>query len=257
MYHGIETPAPHGEEHYTLTGETFEEQLQWLKKEHSTPSFKSFVKGEAPAGSVLVTFDDGEKSVATKAFPVMKELGMTGALFVTTHWISKPGYVNESDIMQLAAAGWTIGAHGASHRYLSDLSTAELFEELIQSRDALAQILGNHPVHMALPGGRENPYIIEAARRSGYRSICTSCFGTNGSPPNLFGINRITMRRAYNLDALKRIIKKDPIFITKIQMRQRLLQLAKRSLGNSRYELMRNSCFDLLQKIKEPRSFHQ
>ncbi len=65
-----------------LTEEAFARQLRLL--EGRVVPFETFLAGRAPAGSAVLTFDDGERSVVTTALPLLKARGMVGVLFVTT-----------------------------------------------------------------------------------------------------------------------------------------------------------------------------
>jgi peptidoglycan/xylan/chitin deacetylase (PgdA/CDA1 family) len=145
MYHGIGSPAPHGEAHYTVSDALFEAQLNWLGQRQCVVPFHLLIAGKVNKDVIVLTFDDGEKSVVTRALPLMRKRAMTGALFITTDWIGKPGYVSKSDILELNQEGWTIGAHGATHRFLPDLTQKELMTELRRSRKNQTNILGTPP----------------------------------------------------------------------------------------------------------------
>ena len=42
-----------------------------------------------PRKSVLITFDDGSRSILNNAFPIMKEIGFTGTVFLISDYIGK------------------------------------------------------------------------------------------------------------------------------------------------------------------------
>jgi len=250
MYHGVGDPAPFGEAHYTFGEEAFDRHLHLLGQGRVV-SLDALLEGRAPPGSVVLTFDDGERSVAQRALPLMKARNMVGTLFVTTGWIGTKGYVEGDDLGLLAQEGWTIGTHGVTHRFLSDLGHADLSQELVQSRDALTRILGQPPLHMSLPGGREDHRVLQQVREAGYRSLCTSTVGVNSSPvPDPFRIRRAMMIRSFDEAALGRIIDGDRWFYLTLQTRQRALGLAKRAMGNQRYEQLRALAFGALQRLR-------
>ncbi len=120
MYHGVGSPAPHGESYYTVSEDAFAQHMLHLRDRHVVP-YAQFLAGHAPPGAVVITFDDGEKSILTQALPVMKAHGLTGTVFVTTAWINAEGYLNADDLRLLLGEGWTVGAHGVTHRFLSEL----------------------------------------------------------------------------------------------------------------------------------------
>lgn len=251
MYHGIGQAAPHGEAHYTFTEEDLDRHLRRISTEGRGRSYQALLSGEAPPGSVVLTFDDGERSVAERALPLMRRHGLVGALFVTTSWIGTAGYVDAEQVGLLDQEGWVVGTHGVTHRLLSDLDPAEMADELERSREDLRRILGRAPVDASLPGGRVDRRVRRAVHRAGYRSLCTSVVGTNASPPrDPRWIRRVMMLRGFDDRVLGQIVAGDPGFYLRLRLRQEALGLAKRTLGNRRYEALRARAFALKGRQK-------
>jgi len=78
---------------------------------------------------------------------------------------------------ELAASGWTIGAHTVTHANVALAAEAEA--EIGGSRDAIAAAAGVRPVHFAYPntGGQHRYFGADVARllgRLGFRSAATS-----------------------------------------------------------------------------------
>ncbi len=94
-----------------------------------------------------------------------------------------------AQVRELAAAGWTIGAHTVTHPNLALAAPAEAEAEIAGSRDAIAAALGERPLHFAYPNsGGEHRYfdaaVAGALRRLGFRSAAVSkpglvCPGTD------------------------------------------------------------------------------
>jgi peptidoglycan/xylan/chitin deacetylase (PgdA/CDA1 family) len=245
MYHGIDRPAPHGEAHYTLSRADFARQLELVR--HRVVGFEAFLAGRAPAGAVVLTFDDGERSVVERALPELQARGLTGAVFATTGWIGREGYMSREELLRLREQGWTVGAHGVTHSYLSDLPDEQVRQELVQSRDALIRLLGPAPapLHMSLPGGRADRRVVAAARRAGFASLSTSVTGLNPAPPDPLAIRRLMVLSSTSLEELRRLVDGDPRLLLRIQARQALLGAAKRALGNRLYDRLRAAAFAL------------
>jgi peptidoglycan/xylan/chitin deacetylase (PgdA/CDA1 family) len=252
MYHGLGVPGPRAEAHYTFSEESFARQLRQIQEQGRVVSLETLLEGRAGPGDVVLTFDDGEDSVTRVALPMMRELGMVGTLFVTTAWIGTEGFVGEDDLRALRDAGWSMGTHGVTHRYLSDLSDMQVREELVQSRDTMTRILGEPPVHMSLPGGRrESRRVVKAVRAAGYGSLCTSTVGVNESPPNPFGVRRTMMIQPFDDPrTLERILAPDPLFYLKLRTRQEVLEVAKLAMGNPRYERLRGLAFGAMRRLR-------
>lgn len=248
MYHGVgDETAPHAELRYTVSVLSFRQQMQALSG-HPVVTLSELLARRAPAGAVVLTFDDGEQSVATRALPLLASHGFKGVLFVTTGWIGTPGYCSEEELRRLARAGWEIGAHGVSHRFLTELDDRELRSELGESRGRLADILGEPPQHLALPGGRGDRRVVEAARAAGYLSVSTSRAGRNSDPPDPWAVRRVMVQRGHRAAWLARLAAGDRRLLVEIRVRQELLDHAKRLLGERRYQALRAAASRLLPR---------
>src|SRR5439155_1336668 len=65
-----------------------------------------------------------------------------------------------AQVRELAAAGWTVGAHTVTHPNLALAAPAEAEAEIAGSRDAIAAALGERPLHFAYPNsGGEHRYL--------------------------------------------------------------------------------------------------
>jgi len=246
MYHGVgEAPVHSAELRYTVSAADFIAQMDQLARSGEAVTYPDFLEGRAPRRSVAVTFDDGEKSVATTALPVMRDHGLRGAVFVTTDFLGTEGYLDRADLSLLLEAGWVVGAHGVTHRYLSDLSDEELEREVMEPRAVLGEVLGSPPAHMSLPGGRRGSRVMDHVERAGYASLATSVAGLNSPGFDPFQIYRMMVLRGQGADHFRRIIQQDPVLILRHRCRQVLLNSAKHTLGNRRYDAWRRRVLDL------------
>ncbi len=82
--------------------------------------FTAWKKGDAkiPENSVLITFDDGWKSVYTDAFPILKEFGFPFTIFLYKNYVDGGGKaLTLPMIREMTENGATIGSHSVSHPY--------------------------------------------------------------------------------------------------------------------------------------------
>ena len=83
--------------------------------------FIAWKKGDQqiPEKSILITFDDGWKSVYSDAFPVLKEFGFPYTIFLYKNYIDGGGKALTTPMIQemLTAGGLSIGSHSVSHPY--------------------------------------------------------------------------------------------------------------------------------------------
>jgi len=114
--------------------------------------------------NVLITFDDGHASSRTVAMPILAKYGMVAKIFVTTAWTDTlDHFCTTDDLLALKRAGWTIGAHGHTHRFLTTINDDELESELRNSHELLASHMGD-TAEMSFPGGRFGEREIDAAK---------------------------------------------------------------------------------------------
>ena len=100
-YHRVDEPEDTPELYPGLIGATpgeFEEHMRFLASSCRTLSLSELLavrRGEAPLPpqAVLVTFDDGYRSVAEHAWPIMQRHGVPLTLFVPTAYPGRPGNV--------------------------------------------------------------------------------------------------------------------------------------------------------------------
>jgi peptidoglycan/xylan/chitin deacetylase (PgdA/CDA1 family) len=82
--------------------------------------FTAWKKGTKllPEKSILLTFDDGWKSVYTDAYPILKEFGFPFTIFLYKEYVDGGGKALTTPMIQeMQAHGATIGSHSVSHPY--------------------------------------------------------------------------------------------------------------------------------------------
>lgn len=86
----------------------------------SLDDFVAWKNGERdiPAKSVLITLDDGWKSVYTDAFPILREFDFPFTLYLYKNYVDGGGKALTTDmIREMVAAGASVGSHSVSHPY--------------------------------------------------------------------------------------------------------------------------------------------
>lgn len=196
---------------------------------------------------VVLTFDDGEASCVQAAHAIAARR-WRATMYVTAGFMDTAGYMTASDLRDLADAGFIIGAHGATHRYLTDVSDRDLDDELAGSKKRLEDAIGRPVVHMSLPGGRGDARVSAAARRAGYASIATSRVGMNGRRADPFELKRVAVVRGMPADKVAAFARGDRLAYARDAAVSGALGLAKKALGNQRYEKLRGAALGLLGK---------
>jgi peptidoglycan/xylan/chitin deacetylase (PgdA/CDA1 family) len=194
-------------------------------------------QGDARAGpgcgSVYLTFDDGTAD-HRRAADLLSSQGLAGTFFVITGRLGTPGYLSEDDVRYMVAQGHRLGSHSVTHRRLTSLSTAELAEELVSSREHLEAIGRTTVDWFAPPGGVYSKAVIDTALRVGYKVVRTMDWGyaelpLRGRVPCLPVIAR------YNIATFDRLLEgRAPLWLHSAK------NLLKRSVGLGIYTRLRN-----------------
>jgi peptidoglycan/xylan/chitin deacetylase (PgdA/CDA1 family) len=245
MYHAVEQALPRAEdEDYTVTRERFARHMAILSAAGVRAStLEEFLRGDADDARprVLVTFDDGYASVLSDAAPLMAARGFGGVCFVVSDRVGMEGSLTAAQLRELESAGVAIGAHGRTHRYLPDLSPADLRDELRTSRARLEDAVGHEVVTMSAPGGRFDARVLEEARRAGYRAFFSSRPGYASRLDVACDIPRLAVTEAMLDDRFERLARNEPMAVLAPRVRYAVLSLPKRVLGNRGYERVRHA----------------
>lgn len=129
----------------------------------------------------LLTFDDGYESLATKAYPILAELGFTATTFLITDYVGKTNtwdiqytwnrlqHLSWREIDRWRARGFDFASHGATHRRLTWLDDAAIETELRGSRETLTARLGADAGRaIAYPFGAVDTRVLAHVRNAGF-----------------------------------------------------------------------------------------
>jgi peptidoglycan/xylan/chitin deacetylase (PgdA/CDA1 family) len=184
LYHGLaDETADRDPAGLFVTSGMFERQMRWLAQEgwqglDLDGYLASRFGSRSGQRSVLLTFDDGFRSMAELGFPVVRRLSFPGLLFVPAGmlgrtaqwWDSMPDarLVDAEQLCALQDVGIEIGVHGMEHIAMPGLSDAELRRHTHDARDALADVLGKPPRAFAYPDGVYDARVAAAVERAGF-----------------------------------------------------------------------------------------
>ena len=140
---------------------------------------------------IRFTFDDGNSSDYTVAFPLLTAIRRRAKFFVCGSRIGKPGYLDASQLREMAAAGMVIGCHGYAHVNWRTLSDDLLARELSQGRQAVEEACGHRVDIASAPFGELDPRVVRAASSAGFKSLFASSGGFATSATGLVPRNTI------------------------------------------------------------------
>jgi len=144
-------------------------------------------EGEIPPQSILITMDDGWRSVYSEAFPIMKELRLPFTIFLYKNYVgaNRGGRAMSLNMIKemLKSGLCSIGSHSVSHPFPSDVKKqvaagAEAFEkflriEMEQSKVFLDEKFQTQVTTYAYPGGYHTPEMHVMADKVGYDHLFT------------------------------------------------------------------------------------
>ena len=107
---------------------------------------------------IVLTFDDGHKSIYDLAFPLMQQYQYPGVNFIPTGWINIPGVITLDEVRELENAGWETGGHTVTHANLTTISLDSARSEIFKNYQQLVEFGLTHRC-FALPAGHSNPEI--------------------------------------------------------------------------------------------------
>lgn len=182
----------------------FRQQMELLRQLELTvislEDFISWKKGEKqiPPKSVLITLDDGWKSVYTDAFPILKEYKYPFTIYLYKNYVDGGGKALTTPMIEeMVRAGATIGSHSVSHPYPATVKQARkkgpdeydafLRKELGESRRFLESKFPKQKVTTyAYPGGFYTEEMLPLAEEFGYTHLFTVLPGKvkRGMPAN-------------------------------------------------------------------------
>jgi peptidoglycan/xylan/chitin deacetylase (PgdA/CDA1 family) len=137
---------------------------------------------------IVITFDDGEKTVYEYAFPLLKEYNMKALIFLVVDFVDKQNmwdvsvtgrrvpHLTWSEIMEMHEYGMEFGSHTMTHRNLTRLDEKHIRYELSQSKKIIEDRLGICRC-VSYPFNRVNPTVRGMTEQAGY----TYGFGGDGS----------------------------------------------------------------------------
>jgi biofilm PGA synthesis lipoprotein PgaB len=193
--------------------------------------YLSYIEGKAdlPSKPVLITFDDGLKGVYTYAYPVLKELGLSGFFFLLVSRVGTTDhYVSWDECMEMQSSRvFSIESHTLnSHYFVDDTEgrhaalisrmplpdgtvetaaqyTKRVSEDLLLSKQIIEEKIQKKVHFLAIPFGYGNNDLNKIVRNQGYKGTFNSGGGVNTLPLHSgWDIKRITIRKNDDLSEI-------------------------------------------------------
>ena len=152
-----------------------------------------------PDRTIVLTVDDGYRSVFEQAWPRLKQAGFPVTVYVSTQAIDA-GYQSHMTwdmIRRLVKEGVEIGGHTVSHGHLTQAHADALVKELEKSAERYRDELGFVPKTFAYPYGEASLDVQKAVRAAGYELAFGQHSGAIGASTDRFYLPRFALNERY------------------------------------------------------------
>jgi len=233
-YHHILRDEENTRFRHTLTTTSvraFSNQMTWLRDMGYTTlsmyQLEGYVRNKMnlPARAVVITFDDGLKSVSRYAYPILKQYGFKATAFIISSRIKAHPQKWEPKSLQFMSVSelrgiqdtFDIQSHthflhrvdSARHPILLSRSYHNILFDFMRSRRALAQF-NPHVIYLSYPFGGYNATAVKAANDAGFHLAVTTVKGKVKPGDNPFLLKRLYILRTDSLETMSRLISNQP-----------------------------------------------
>jgi peptidoglycan/xylan/chitin deacetylase (PgdA/CDA1 family) len=181
---------------YSMTLTQFSAQIDAIQALCTSKGISIDVFGSAKKDSLSITFDDGYTDALTVIAPLLCSRQIPFHVFVSSARMNGTDrkYLSPAQVIELSnMPGVSIGAHGATHRSLTSLSSSELAAELHASKVDLETVLQKTVNTMSYPYGHVDESVRTAAHDAGFTFAATSKWGFNEASSDPLLQRRIDM----------------------------------------------------------------
>lgn len=219
-YHSV---FAHSRDPYEISAENFSEQMSYLAEHHFNvislqQACQALVAAQIQPKTVVITFDDGFRSLCDYAFPLLERYAFPATVFVPFDYLGgidgfsyarpRPDFeiLNRDEIADSQAQRISYGSHSMSHRDLTALDAQQLHHELNESKKCLSALQSSDFYALAYPFGLFNDEVVNASRAAGYH--CALCFGnvlSNSRYTSLLELKREKILNRTTLDDFKQL----------------------------------------------------
>lgn len=194
---------------------------------------------EGPRSSeplVVITFDDGFRSVYEDALPVLQRYGFPATVFLVTDycgrtnaWPSQPLAVARrplltwAEVREMSGAGITFGSHTRTHPDLRTLPSSGVEEELVISKKAIEDAIGRPVDTFAYPYGAYDDTIRHLAEEH-FALACSTTLGFVRPVSDPFALPRLDMYYLRHPLVFRRLFSKELDLYIRLRGRLRRLR---------------------------------
>jgi peptidoglycan/xylan/chitin deacetylase (PgdA/CDA1 family) len=172
-----------------------ESVLRWTKP----LSICSTVQLLPGARHSAITFDDAFENFVDVAFPELHKRNICSTMFVIPEALGKTfgqagcaeRVMSQQQLLNLPEALVTVGSHTLTHPMLTQIEEGRAWQEIVNSRFKLEQILNRKVEVFSFPFGDFNNRLVDICRETGYKYVFTTLPGFAFSRRDEFVVGRV------------------------------------------------------------------
>ncbi|MFT4816452.1 MAG: biofilm PGA synthesis lipoprotein PgaB [Pseudohongiellaceae bacterium] len=210
-----------------------------------------------PEKSVVITFDDGYKSIFDEAFPLLQTYGYPFTLFLSTGPIDDGlnNYMTWDQVRQMSAADVIIANHMVDHPYMlearnneSDIQRlARLRGDLLEAEQRIEAETGQSHRYLAYPYGEYDPALKSLLAELNFVGLAQNS-GAVGPKSDFLALPRFPLASIYaNLDTASTKFSTLPFSVTQVRpdspVTSNRSPSAVLKFENGNYDLSQIGCF--------------
>ena len=210
-----------------------------------------------PEKSVVITFDDGYKSIFDEAFPLLQTYGYPFTLFLSTGPIDDGlnNYMTWDQVRQMSAADVIIANHMVDHPYMlearnneSDIQRlARLRGDLLEAEQRIEAETGQSHRYLAYPYGEYDPALKSLLAELKFVGLAQNS-GAVGPKSDFLALPRFPLASIYaNLDTASTKFSTLPFSVTQVRpdspVTSNRSPSAVLKFENGNYDLSQIGCF--------------
>ena len=215
---------------YTINIGHFKQQMDYLKKNDYrvitvAQLLECIENNFFPDKPVVITIDDGYKSVYTLAFPILKEYGFPATLFLYTDFLNNgSNQLSWLEIKEMVATGMEVGSHTISHTNLLNQRQNESYldyidrikKEIVLSKTILERNTGCSVLSFAYPYGVYSEEIKMLAKQAGYKALLNVNSMNNSIPIDPYSLNRQIIPNTGSIKQFQAIVQEKTLQVNGI-----------------------------------------
>ena len=218
LYHYVE-PWPAGasivRRNLTVQPHDFAAQMAYLHQQgYVTVSLYDLMQALAlgsplPNRAVVLTFDDGYRTLMDYAAPALQPYGYTGTVFVITQLMDEnfSQYLTWPQAEALYAAGWKIEPHTKTHPVLAGGSRDYQLYEMLGALQTVQAHIGVAPRFFAYPYGKYDALTVELLKEMHIWAAVTEVPGSVHNYSDRYTLHRVRINGTISLQDFIRTIK--------------------------------------------------